>query len=360
MNKDSTEKPGNGHRTLKPAMSKVFRFLWKGISGNFPLKIISVLIAILLWNYVITTDTSITRSKTITGLTGYISGQSSLNTTYGLALAEDPSEKLNGISVVLQVSKSEYSRANADSIQVMLDLTGVRTAGTQSVSLKAITNYGHVQRIIPESLTLEFETIDSRSIPVNVELTDESENLWYNVTRSNPSVLTVKGAASVVQSITSAEVLLSAEDRSASFTQAAPFTLFDVEGNEVASSMLERSASSVSVSVDVYPMKSIPISTDLDSVVTGSPAEGLYVESVKMQPASLTVAAEQEILDEVSVLHVDPIDVSGAAQSFNTRTAVSALSSFKFVSASEVYAYVTLSEDDDAGSGMGADPEDGQ
>ena len=118
-----------------------FKWLWGLLSHNFGLKILSLVMAILLWNYVITSNTSITRPKTISGLTGYISGQTTLN-TYGLALLEDPSEALSNVSVTIEVPQADYSRASADNVQVTLDLSSVRTAGTQEVELRAISSYG--------------------------------------------------------------------------------------------------------------------------------------------------------------------------------------------------------------------------
>ena len=46
-----------------------FRALWRLLAHNFGLKVLALLIAVLMWNFVLTSDTSITRSKTISGLT---------------------------------------------------------------------------------------------------------------------------------------------------------------------------------------------------------------------------------------------------------------------------------------------------
>ena len=80
-------------------------------------------------------------------------------------------------------------------------------------------------------------------------------------------------------------------------------------------------------------------------MIAGAPAEGYYVESVTLQPDSLTVAAEHELLDSLPELHIEPISVDGASQTFSARAAVSALSSFKFISADEVYVTVNIAEE---------------
>ena len=60
---------------------------------------------------------------------------------------------------------------------------------------------------MPAAVTLTFETLDSRSVPVNVKLSGTTDDgYWYNVARTNPSVITVSGAASVVRDISQALV----------------------------------------------------------------------------------------------------------------------------------------------------------
>lgn len=325
---------------------KGVRTLWILVSNNFGLKILSLLIAVLLWNFVITSDASITRTKTITGLTGYVSGRSTLTSAYGLALLEDPADMLNDISVMVEVSQSDFSNVTKDNVQVTLDLANARRTGVQEIPLKATTSYGRILKIVPSKVALSLETVDSRVIPVNVQITGKPEkDRWYKVNRSNPTTLTIKGPASVVQSIASAYVYIDVTGARSSFTTAEQYVLLDSDGNEILQDMLERSSSSISVSVDVYPTKSIPVDTDLDNVITGQPAEGYEVRGVSIQPEALTVAAEQELLDSIASLHIDPISVEGLTQSFSARAEVSTLSSFKSISADEVYVTVTIEEE---------------
>ena len=320
------------------------RGFWKVLSRRFWMKMLSLLLAILLWNYVVTTNRLITRSKTITGLSGYVTSQSTL-TTYGLALREDPAGLIDDVSVRLEVPQSDYTSVSAENVQVTLDLSKVRTAGTQEVPLKATTGYGKVTDIYPESVTLTFEPLDSRAIPVNVSLGGEkSDDYWYSIIRTNPSAITVSGAASIVRGITQARVSTDVTGAAESYVRAEPYVLVDGAGNEVSQNMLTRSASSITVMTDVYPTKELPISTDIEEVVSGHPAEGYAVSAVSIQPESITVAAEQELLDGISELLIEPVSVDGLSQSFTARAKISLLSDFENASAEQVYVNITISE----------------
>lgn len=319
---------------------------WVVLSRRFWMKLLSLVMAILLWNYVVTSNTSLTRSKIINNVSGYVTGQPTL-TTYGLALLSDPAEDLSDITVTVDVAQSHYSQASRDSVQVMADLSSVRTAGTQEVPLKATSTYGRVTSILPETITMTFETLDSRLIPVNVELAGvRSKDCWYNINRTNPSAVTVSGAASVVRSISQARVYTDVTGASASYVRAEPYVLLDAEGKEIDQSRLTRSSSSITVSTDVYPTRELPVSTAIEDVVTGRVAEGYEIAEITVQPEIITVAAEQNLLEGITEMLIEPISVEGLSQSFSARARIAELSDFKNVSTQQVYVNVTIREED--------------
>lgn len=266
--------------------SKILAFLkrfakafWASLSHNLGLKLLSLLLAVLLWSYVVSSNPSITRTKDINSLTAYLSNESVLNSNR-LALASDPSEALENVSVRLEVPQSSYALADAENVQVSVDLSSVRAAGTQEVALRATTTYGRVVTILPETVTLEFEAYDSRSVPLNASITGETmDTMWYNVSRLNPEELVISGPSSVVQTIASAYVYVDVTGRDTSYITAARFTLFDYNGEEIPQTLLSSSSSSVTVGVEVYPTRELPVSNDIADVVQGTPAEGYEVTS---------------------------------------------------------------------------------
>lgn len=343
-NKKPEEQNKGLFRAIGERLDRAARCVWGALSRNVWMKLLSLLLAILLWNYVISTDTSITRSKAVGGLTGYVTGLTGLNANR-LSLLEDPTDDLQNITVTVEVPQTYYSRVSSDNVQVTLDLSSVRTEGTQEVPLRAATTFGRVTDISPETLTLTFEALDSRSVPINSVVSgDLRDDYWYSITRLNPSYLTVSGAGSVVRNIGSATVTVDVTDHFSPYTQALPFTLTDASGEEISQEMLSLSSSSVSVSVDIFPCKELPISTDLANVITGQPAEGYVVQSVTMQPDTITVAADRELLDGLTELMIEPVSVDGMSQSFTTRSEISMLSGVKNLSANQVYVNVVITE----------------
>lgn len=331
--------------------SKILAFLkrfakafWASLSHNLGLKLLSLLLAVLLWSYVVSSNPSITRTKDINGLTAYLSNESVLNSNR-LALASDPSEALENVSVRLEVPQSSYALADAENVQVSVDLSSVRAAGTQEVALRATTTYGRVVTILPETVTLEFEAYDSRSVPLNASITGETmDTMWYNVSRLNPEELVISGPSSVVQTIASAYVYVDVTGRDTSYITAARFTLFDYNGEEIPQTLLSSSSSSVTVGVEVYPTRELPVSNDIADVVQGTPAEGYEVTSVTIQPEVVTVAADAELLEGLTELLIQPVDVTDADQTFSQRARISSLTDFKNISTEQVYVTVNIEE----------------
>ncbi len=330
---------------MKARLTQFGKRLWAAMSRHTLLKLLSFVFAIMLWSYVISSSPSITRTKTIGDLTGYVSGQATLD-IYKLALLTDPTAALSNISVQVQVPQASYSQVTSDNVQVTLDISSVRIAGTQEVPLKATSSYGKVVSIYPSSLTLTFETRDSRSVPVQVFLSGMADTgYWYNTVRYNPQQITVTGATSLVQSITSARVICDVTDRKTSFLDARAFTLIDETGAEITQTMLNPSASSITIGVDIYPTKELEVSTATDDVLVGQVADGYQIEAISIQPETVTVAADQEVLDGIDKLVISPIAIDAPSQSFTKPATISGLTDFKYISPEQVYVTVQIAEE---------------
>ncbi len=328
----------------KERLLQVGNALLKVATRNVGLKILSVIFALMLWSYVISSNASITRLKTHSGLQGYVSGQITLD-AYNLAMISDPTDALSNITVEVEVPLAYYSSSTSENVQVSLDLSSVRTAGTQEVPLKATTAYGTIKRIYPASVTMTFEPLDSRSIPVNLQLIGTEDGYWYNCARLNPSQITISGATSIVQGISSVVVKADVSRQFTSYNTSCTIELRDSAGNVIPTSLLNRSSSSVSLTMEVYPTKEIEVSADPADVLVGEVAEGYVVESITIQPGALTVAADQDLLEDLDLLIVDPIDVEGAKQSFTRRATISGLSNIRYISSEQVYVNVHIVEE---------------
>ena len=312
------------------------------VSRNLGLKLLSILAALFLWSYVITTNPDITRDKILSGVGVNVTGQSLL-TSRNLALLTDVSGELTSVRVRVSAPQSSFGLVNDKNVRAELDLTGVRTTGRQRVNLKGTSVYGDVVQIWPEFVEIEVEELVQRYVPVNVMLTGMDTSAYWYSTRANPTQVTVSGPASVVQTITSADITLDVSDMTSSQVRAEQFVLRDSNGDEVDLD-LTLSTASVMVYLDIYPAKTVPIVSDIEEVLTGSLPTGYEITSVQISPSTVLVAADQTLLDTIDSLGFSKIDVSYRTSSFNRTVNLSSLNGLKYVSTDQVTVSVTISE----------------
>ncbi len=339
----TTDNPGFKQR-ICDLLKRFLRTFVNVISRNLGWKIFSLLAAVLLWSYLISSDPTITRDKTISGVEITTSGLSVLNSRE-LALLTDPAALPGDIRVRVSVPQAEYSRVSADTVRVELDLSQIRQTGRQEVELIGISNYGEVIQVIPSRIEIVIEKLDTRTVPVNVQLTGKTDDsgYWYTVSRTNPVSINVSGPSSLVAQVSSAYVTVDVTGLTQNYTWSAPVTLRDRSGASLPQ-ILTKSSSSVAVGVSTYPIKEVAVSASIDTATVGVMPEGYSISHIKVQPDIITVAASEELLEELDELTFTPIDISDRRQSFSVVCPINSMGSIQHLSSEEVTVTVYVEE----------------
>lgn len=312
---------------------------------NLPLKLLSLVFAVLLSSFVIYSNQTITSGRDFSGIEITISGQSTL-TSRSLALSTNIGDP---VRVHVEVPRSSLANVTAEMIRVDLDLSSIRQTGKQTVNLRGSSSTGRVTQITPESVDVVIEELDSRYVPVNIELIGKDKNYWYNpvTTKTNPTQIVLSGPASIVQQVASALVTCDVTNMTSYFGRTESYTLCDSALNEIDPSdaeMLAKSTRSVTISVEVYPAKQLSITGNVSEFLTGDLPEGYEVESVVVQPESITVAGEQALLDEMHELAIESVDITDQKSSFSEIRKISMLDNFKYKSSDQVTVTVNIRE----------------
>lgn len=324
---------------------ELLRTVKEALLNRIFLKILSVALALLIWAYIIDTTPDLTRSRFVENLSVSVTGTTSLN-NYGLALATDVYQEYQGaIDANVDVSQKEYARLSGDNVSVFLDVSNIRSAGMHEIPLTATSSHGTVTKLYPEAITVRIEYLDTREVPIEVEMTGSSkDDYWYSVNEKsvNPQTVTVSGPASIVQGATRAVAQIDITGQSASFRRAAILRLQDAVGEPISTRLLTRTSSTCSVSVDVYPTKEIPVTADASQIVV---ADGYEIAEITFQPATITIAAQSALLDGIEELPVEiPDNMPVLNKTYTKRLSLSKLPDFKFMSTNQVYMTITLRE----------------
>lgn len=327
-------------------IKRLLGWIKRVLLNNLWLKIFSLLLAIALWSFVLTNDTTITRERILTNLYVTTSNQSTLDSR-GLAITQALSELLPQVRLAVEVTKSDYFRVNSNNVRVELDLSRIRETGEQNIPLTASTIYGTVTGIYPDSITLDVDELEERNVQIETVLKGADDaHFWYSAALSNPSIVTVRGPASQVNQITSAQAVvdLSSVDSAGAISRAVAFTLLDDDMQPVKYPTLTTSTSSVITSIDVYPISTIPVETDMAKTLTGSVAQGYKVDYVEIQPSEISVAGSQRFLDSLEALQIYPINLTDMNKTTTKNSRINRQNEMKYLSTEDVLVTIHISE----------------
>ena len=320
--------------------------------NNWPFKLISVLLAIVLWSGLITQDPTLTREKNFTDVTISVTGEESMKRN-GFIVVSDLSEVTQGARVSADVPQMQYANASANNYSVRIDLSRIRETGVQQVKVQSTSSstWGSVTEIYPETVEIEVEEYITRyRIPVSIVTTGEAPAGYYAATPSlDPPLVAVSGPRSLVEKIARAEATLELNTlpaREGLVRTSVPFRLLDGDGNAVESNLLEITSESVlvdSVVVEQYLYSEREIDMDTLGLTTGEVATGYEIKSVTVTPATITAAGWAENLDVLDALYADTsVDVTGASSSFTAQIRVRQPSELTYLSSNSVTVAVEI------------------
>ena len=278
------------------------------------LKAIAVVISVVLWAGLISQDESLTRDKTFQNVNVSITGSDTLRNN-GYIVVSDLNELLNDVSVVAAVPQKQYENAEPSAYYVRLDLSKISGTGEQEIRLQSTNSatYGKVISTNPASVSVQVEDyIVRQRIPVSVSVEGEVPAGWYMSTPTvDPTVVAVSGPRSLVQTISRAKAVINTEDiewTEGTVVLSSAIRLYNRAGEEVESPLLGTTTSSLTIDsvlieTTLYPTRSFD--TEELIQINGKVAKGYEIREVKISPESITVAAREEVLAQLTELPME-------------------------------------------------------
>ena len=278
------------------------------------LKGLAILISLVLWAGLISQDESVTRDKSFQNVAVSVTGAEGLKSN-GMIVVSDLDEMLNDVSIMAAVPQKQYEKAEASAYNVRLDLSRIKATGEQEIKLQSTNSalFGKVTSINPSSIKVNVEDYFIRPvIPVSVSVEGEIPAGWYLKTSdANPTLVAVSGPKPLVQTIVKAKAVINTDDiewNEGTVTNSYEIRLYNKTGKAVDDSLLSLTSSSVAIDSVLIDLNILPCqdySTDDLIQVTGTPAGGYKVSNIRISPETITVAAKQEVLEQMMDLSLD-------------------------------------------------------
>lgn len=323
--------------------------LWDMTRYRWGVKLLSLVLAIVLWGGLISQDANLTREKVFKDVVVSVINSDSLQRN-GLIVTSGLAD-LAHVTMRAEVPQRMYNNVTANNYNLRIDLSRITQAGEQQVPLMytSTTTYGTVSYLSQTEVTVFVdEYITRRRIPVQINTANAAPAGFYaKAATVDPASVTVSGPKAVVDGIAmvKAQFDLSTLEAAAGVQlRAVPFTLYDRFNQTVSSKYI--SVTSEGVLLDtllveqwLYPVKAINI--NLTAATKGKPAAGFEVSQIIAEPSALEVAATSDVLESLKWLDpVGAIDINGANGTFIR--AVKSQTPAEAIYMSEATVYVTV------------------
>ena len=312
MNKASfVEKAREAGKIISKAAKHIF--LHNGL-----VKLLALLISLVLWAGLISQDNSLTRDKSWQNVNVSVNGLDTLKRN-GFIVVSDLEELLANVSVTAAVPQKQYDYAEASSYNVRVDLSRINGTGTHELKIQSSTSstFGKLINTTPSSVSVEVEEYVIRPrIPVAVTIGGEYQNGWYKdwympSPNVDPTLITVSGPRELAQSISIARVIIDPDKldwAEGTLWTTGEIKLYNRSGDEVDSTLLDITTEGTTIDTvliegNVLPTKSFNISNMIET--QGQVKEGFRLVSFKVSPETITVAARNEVLEQMNELALD-------------------------------------------------------
>ncbi len=301
--------------------NKVFAIILRGVKNfftkNIMIKVVSLIFAMILWGYVLT-NVNPSRTKIISDVPVVTTGVSDFNAR-NLVVRGDLSSILGSVDVKLTTDITHYFDVTSENISATVNLGTVTEAGVVSLPVVAESSIGNVVSTDPSYINVEIDVLDTKRIPIDVVYEGElPEGYWHSTPVLGREDIEISGPKTDVQNVVKAICVIPLSDQTESYNQTFDLQLLDDEGNVISSDIFKSSVThSVTVRMDILPTKTVDIS--LDGAIMGESMipDTYEITNTTIEPNSITVAAPQDVLDNINELYLESIDVSGRTKSFS-------------------------------------------
>lgn len=299
------------------------RKILKTLTNNIGFKLLAVFMAFILWLVVYNIDDPV-KTNTYTVRVNVINAEAVTDQNKCYQALDGTNNVTFSVSAprsVMEKVESGDFTATADMNQMVVDETG--TVATVPITISAerynsSLTYNGGTKFFKVSL----EDLMTKTVGVTAQVEGEVANGYAigEVSAITPNVISVSGPASIVSNIDNTAVAtINVEGMAMNLSGSVVPVLYDKEGNEVDTTRLTISSSTVTVSVNILATKEV----DLIFATTGALAPNRYIVNISSDPAKVHLKGSSSVLNTITALEIPDINVGGASADFEKEVYVS-------------------------------------
>lgn len=277
----------------------------KTLSNNLVFKILAVFLAFMLWLIVYNMEDP-TKTETMTLQVSLINKESveSLNKYY--EVVEGTGKVTFSVtaprSVLEKLEETDFS-AVADMEYLTINEDGI--SGSAPIEIKCtVSSLADSVKLSSTSKTLrvKLENLMSKQFVISPDVVGKvsTGHALGVVSVTAPNVLKVSGPESIVKKVSAVVATIDVDGMSVNVTDSVVPVLYDSEGNEIDTTRLTLSNTTVNVSANILNTKEVPIAVK----PAGNPAKGYAVTSITSNPTTILLKGNTAVLNAISAIEI--------------------------------------------------------
>jgi len=279
------------------------------LTRNISLKILSLLIAVIIWIVIVNVDDPVTSKdfENIPVTTINESAITTINKVFTVVEGDTVTINVKGKRSLVEDLKESDLSAIAD----LSLLSPVSVADIVPYVSKYQDELVLSLRNTNNKLKVSLEPLETRDYQIYFNEEGEvAPNYYIGQRTARPNMITVSGAESVVSSIDRVVVDVDVSGRMSSFEVTSKPKVYDKNGDLIDPSKLEftsynNEVTEVTVSFQLLRTKEVKLNVQLK----GEPKSGYELVDFKYEPQTIVIAGEQDVLADISEVVIE-IDIS--------------------------------------------------
>lgn len=266
--------------------------------NNWPVKILSLVLAGILWFIVISGQS---RSGTFPGKipVTFTHLQDKL-----VAVSDTQSTQIK-----IAAEPKVWTLLSLSSFTAEANLTGL-TSGTHRVPIEVSSLNSSVQIVEkkPAVIIVTIEPFQTRKVPVGVRVTGQSKDGSSLISAiATPDSVDVMGPESIINSISEATATIPLDSKINGKKILIPVSAFNTHGEII--SNLNFSPKEVTIQAEIGKSQIIkPVAVKIKTIGTLQP--GLIIDSILVNPPLVSITGANNVLDGIRFIETQPVDLS--------------------------------------------------
>ncbi|MBE3590185.1 MAG: hypothetical protein IMW98_05125 [Firmicutes bacterium] len=290
--------------------------LRRWLGDDLAIKAFSVLLAILLWINVAGPERALPTAPVQDTRHNVAVTWRNLPPDLSVAAVEPDT-----VSVTYRASADVAESLGSQSFTAFVDLRNA-VAGRLAFTVDVAVPPGvQLVSVAPSRVTVTLVPLEARAFPVKVELRGSVPSGYEALApAADPTQVVVRGTRDRVDQVAVVVAAVDVSGRTADVVQAVPLRAVDAEGDPVPDVALQPASARVTVPVVEWTKKDVPVVP----VLAGTPAEGYRIESVVVNPATVSLSGSRARVEAADRAMTAPLDISGASAPVTATVAVRA------------------------------------